>query len=107
MDTGFDRSFTLSAKKHDLTVIRVSDPTEDEIPDLGLMTFQDPETGHVAMINTGNKALRQKWRTYRRDQTAALHNLVRKTGIDLVELRTDGPVMEPLTRLFDQRRKRF
>jgi uncharacterized protein (DUF58 family) len=107
MDTGFDRSLTLCAKKHDLTLIQVSDPTEDEIPDLGWMTFQDPETGHVAVINTQNKALRQKWRTYRRDQTAALQNLVGKLGVDLVELRTDGPVMEPLTRLFNQRRKRF
>jgi uncharacterized protein (DUF58 family) len=107
MDNGFEKSFRLSAKKHDLTIIRVSDPTEDEIPNLGLMTFQDPETGHVAVINTRNKALREKWRTYRMEQIAFLHNLVNKVGVDMVELRTDGPVMEPLTRLFNQRRKRF
>ena len=107
MDTGFEKSLRLTAKKHDLTVIRVSDPAEDELPDLGLMTFRDPETGQVALINTRDKKLRARWRTYRKDQSDYLSGLLRKAGVDMVELSTDGPVVEPLTRLFESRIRRL
>ena len=106
LDTGFDKSLRLAAKKHDLTVIRLSDPAEEELPDLGLVTLRDPETGEVTTINTGSRRLRQRWRQHRKDQTAHIADLVRNAGVDLVELTTDGPVVEPLTRFFDVRRKR-
>lgn len=106
MDTGFESSLRLTAKKHDLTVIRVSDPAEEEIPDLGLMTFRDPETGEVVLMNTRSKVLRERWRKYRKDQIAYLSGLFRRTGVDLVELSTDGPVVEPLTHLFEGRIRR-
>jgi uncharacterized protein (DUF58 family) len=106
MDTGFDRSLRLTARKHDLTIIRVSDPAEEELPDVGMMTVRDPETGQVALINTGSKMLRQRWRTEQRSQRAYLNDLAGRAGVDLVDLYTDGPVVEPLTRLFDRRRRR-
>ena len=107
MDTGFERSMRLTAKKHDLTIIRVSDPSEDTLPDVGLITLRDSETGQVALINTRSKRLRERWRNDRKKQAGYLSDLVRKAGIDLVELSTAGPVVEPLTRLFDQRRRRL
>ena len=106
MDTGFDRSLNLSAKKHDLTVIRICDPAEDSLPDLGLMTLQDPETGRLVTVNTRSKALKQKWSNYQRQHTAQLASILRKAGVDLVPIYTNGSVVEPLTRLFDKRRKK-
>ncbi|MBW1798310.1 MAG: DUF58 domain-containing protein, partial [Deltaproteobacteria bacterium] len=97
----------LTAKKHDLTVIRVSDPAEEELPDVGLMALRDPETGQVAWINTKSRGLRQRWRTEQEEQARYLSDLLRKSGVDLITLSTDGPVVEPLTRLFDQRRRRL
>lgn len=107
MDTGFEKSLRLTSRKHDLTVIRVSDPAEEKPPDVGLISLRDPETGETALINTGSKRLKQKWRHYRKEQDAFLSDLLKKTGVDLVDLSTDGPVVEPLTRLFDMRRKRL
>ncbi|MFC1814649.1 DUF58 domain-containing protein [Thermodesulfobacteriota bacterium] len=107
LDTGFERSLRLTAKKHDLTIIRVSDPAELEFPDLGLMTLNDPETGQVALINTRSKSLQERWRSYRKDQMAYFSDLLIRAGVDLVDVYTDGPVVEPLTRLFDTRRKRL
>lgn len=106
VDTGFEKSLRLTAKKHDLVVIRVSDPAEDQLPDVGLATLQDPETGQVALINTRSKGLRGRWSNYRKEQTAYLSDLLRKAGVDLVELWTDGPVIKPLTSLFEKRSKR-
>jgi uncharacterized protein (DUF58 family) len=106
LDTGYEKSLRLTAKKHDLTVIRVSDPAEKELPNVGLMRLRDPETGEVALINTGSRRLRESWREARRAQSEYLDSLLRGVGVDSVELSTDGPVVEPLTRLFDRRKLR-
>jgi len=107
MDDGFERPLRLTGKKHDLTIIRISDPAEDRLPDVGLIRFRDPETGRVSLVNTRNKALNARWSIYRRDRHGYLLDIARKSGIDVVELSTDGPVVEPLTRFFDARRKRM
>ena len=106
MDLGFEGSLGLTAKKHDLSVIRISDPSEEQLPDVGFVTFRDTETGEIVLINTGSKRLREQWRNERKVQTAYLYDLLKGIGVDLVELSTDGPVVEPLMRLFDQRRRR-
>jgi len=59
------------------------------------------------LVNTRNKALNAQWSTYRRERHGYLLDIARKSGIDVVELSTDGPVVEPLTRFFDARRKRM
>ena len=107
MDSGFDRSIRLTSKKHDLTVIRICDPAETELPNIGLMTIRDPETGQVALINTRSKALREKWHETHKQHTAQLDGLLRKAGVDMEEVYTDRSAVEPLTRLFERRRRRI
>jgi uncharacterized protein (DUF58 family) len=107
MDTGFEESLRLTAKKHDLTVIRIWDPAEEEIPQVGLVTLQDPETGEVTVVNTKSKSLRNKWAEYRRKNRTFLVKLCTRAGVDLVELATNGPVVEPLARLFQTRSRRM
>jgi len=107
MDTGYDKSLKLTAKKHDLTVIRVSDPAEEELPDVGLVTLRDPETGQVNVVNTRSKRLKKRWTSYRKEHMAYLSDLFNRAGVDMVELSTNGPVVEPLARLFDTRRRRM
>ena len=106
MDTGFEKALRLTARKHDLTIIRVTDPAEEVLPEVGLVTFKDPETGEIALLDTRSKRLRERWRAYRAQQRAYLTDLLRRAGVDYVELTTDGPVVEPLTRLFEMRRRR-
>ncbi|UCF92810.1 MAG: DUF58 domain-containing protein [Desulfobacterales bacterium] len=107
LDTGYERSFRLTAQKHDLTVIRISDPAEQDFPALGRMALRDPETGQVALINTNSRILREKWRQYHRAQAAFLQELLKRTGVERVDVHTNGSVAEPLARLFDRRRKRM
>ncbi len=107
VDADFEKPLRLTAKKHDLTVIRISDPAEEKLPRVGLIRLQDPETGEVACINSHNKKFRKKWRTYRQKRELELDQLFNKAGVDQVALFTDGPLVEPLTRLFDKRRRRL
>lgn len=106
MDTGFEKSLRLTAKKHDLTVIRVTDPAEEALPEVGMIALKDPETGETALINSNSKRLRERWRAYQKEQRDYLTDLFRRAGIDHVELVTNGPVVEPLARLFEMRRRR-
>jgi uncharacterized protein (DUF58 family) len=105
-DDGFAAALGISARKHDLTVIRIGDPAEEELPDVGLTWVRDPETDQALLVNFRNKALREKWRTHRHEQRARLEGLLRRMGVDLVEIRTDQSVSDPLIRLFDKRRAR-
>lgn len=107
MDRGFERSVRLTAKKHDLTVIHLSDPAEEELPDAGFMILRDPETGECVVINSSDRRIRERWREERGKQRAYLKDLLIRSGADLVELYTNGPVIEPLTRLFERRRRRL
>jgi uncharacterized protein (DUF58 family) len=107
MDTAFDTSLKMASKKHDVTAIRITDPAETTLPDMGLMTIRDPETGQVTVINTRNRALRDRWRVERSTHDAYVTELFKRAGVDQVEIRTDGSVVEPLTRLFDMRKHRL
>ena len=107
LDSGFEKSLKLASKKHDLTVIRISDPAEKALPELGLMALRDPETGQAAVIDTRSNRLKEKWRVYLQSHENYLTDLFQKAGVDQVEIDTAGSVVEPLTRLFDRRRRRL
>lgn len=107
MDRGFEKALRLTSKKHDLTVIRISDPAEETLPNVGFVNLRDPETGRYVLVNSGSRKLQKKWRIYREKQKVYLSDILKKSGIDQVELSTDGPVVGPLTRLFESRKRRL
>ena len=106
LDDGFELPLGISARKHDLTVIRLCDPAEEELPDVGLTYVRDPETEQTLLMNFRNKRLRENLRTHLFEQHARLIDLLHRAGVELVEVKTDQPVSEPLIRLFDKRRTR-
>lgn len=105
-DDGFEIPLRIAARKHDLTVIRITDPAEEELPDVGMVYLRDPETDHLALINTGNRGVKERWIEFRKEQRAGLTDLLRRSGVDLVDITTDGSVSEPLVHLFEKRRRR-
>jgi len=106
MDMDFELPFGIASRKHDLSVIRISDPAEERLPDVGLVHLRDPETNQVILLNTRSKSLKEKWRTHRQTHQTRLTSLLKKTGVDMVDVHTDGSVSKPLVRLFDKRRHR-
>ncbi len=105
-DSGFDIPLSIAARKHELTVIRLSDPAEENLPDVGRVFLRDPETGQVSLINTGNRKLVKKWRDHLQAQHEDLKKLLNRNGVDLAELSTGASVVEPLAALFTKRRQR-
>ncbi|HET9227450.1 MAG TPA: DUF58 domain-containing protein [Thermoanaerobaculia bacterium] len=99
------RALKSAAARHDLIVLEVVDPRDQEIPATGPVVIRDAETGRVGLV--GGKRMAREHAAKRHQERAALSRLTRKLGVDHLELRTDRPYLQTLVAFFDQRRKRM
>ncbi len=93
------------AQRHDVVAVRVADPAERELPDVGELRVRDPETGQELWLDTGDARVRRAHAELvgRRDETIA--RTLRGARVDLLELSTAQDLVAPLLK-FTQRRKR-
>lgn len=103
MDSGFDDAIKVASKKHDLAALRVVDPREEEMPDVGLVRFKDAETGFVSVMDTSDANVRNNYRLYFQQSARLTNELLNKSGVDNVTIRTDQSYVKPLMNLFKQR----
>ena len=99
------RALKAAAARHDLIVVEIVDPRDQEIPAVGPVVLRDAETGETALVS--GKRLARKHAEQRRRERGDLSRLTRKLGVDRLELRTDRPYINTLLAFFEQRRKRF
>ena len=66
-----------------------------------------PETGEVVTINTRSQRLRKKWEAFQHGQSEILSRIMKKNDVDIVDMATDGSVVQTLTELFERRKRRF
>lgn len=98
-----EEALKITARKHDLAVLRIVDRRERELPDIGLVQLQDNETGTVQWVDTSNAALRQ---SYSRQYTLRQNDIettLNKYGVDHVEMETGDDFVKPLIKLFKMR----
>lgn len=103
----FSRELSVTSRRHDLVAIPVIDPREEELPDIGLVTLEDAETGELIDINTSDRSLRAAYSHLfykRRDEL--LKNLQRKR-IDTISLKTDADYLPALRTFFKNRERRL
>ncbi len=106
MDRGYEPQLRITARKHDVICCPVSDPREHDLPNVGLVEVEDPETHRLMLLDTGSASLRQTFR----DQ-ATLHNdgtsaMLRRLKIDTIRLSTDRPFVDDVRKLFRRRQLR-
>ncbi|MBN2402595.1 MAG: DUF58 domain-containing protein [Spirochaetes bacterium] len=106
IDDGFEKPLRLAARKHELTVIRLTDPAETELPDAGLVNINDPETGENIIINTSKRTIRQKLAEHIFSERRKLKDILNRAGVDLVDIYTNRDVVEPLMKLFEVKGRR-
>jgi uncharacterized protein (DUF58 family) len=103
---GYADSLKVSARKHDMVAIRVSDERESTLPDVGLLRVADAETGQERWIDTSSYKVREAYRMNREKQRKATDDLFARSGIDNVSLATGSNYVQPLINLFKRREKR-
>ncbi len=106
MDSGYDSALRIVGKRHDLIGLVLKDPHEVELPDVGLITFKDAETGTQRWIDTHDKKVRNGYRTYLDALQKKRRSLFVKSKLDSVEISLDKPYMKPLVDFFRLRERR-
>lgn len=99
-------TLALTNQRHDLICIALSDPRESELPEVGLITLEDAETGEMVEVDTGNKNIRQRYASLARERQQAFQTNMRMKGLDWIEARTDQPYLPALRNLFARRASR-
>jgi len=107
MDSGYERSLRILNKRHDIIAISISDPREGELPDVGLLEFEDAETGETVYLDTSDRFLRREIKKRRSSFIESRNRAFRSMGLDAVEISTDRPYVKPLMLFFRMRAKRF
>lgn len=100
LDSDFDQSLKLLARKHDVIALQISDAAEQELPDAGILKLQDLETGECIMVNSADKKLRQKYRNSYLNREQELKARFRRLKVDLINLSTDKPYAPELMKFF-------
>lgn len=101
----FDK-LALTNQHHDLISIALSDPRESALPEVGLITLEDAETGEMVEIDTGNKSIRKRYASLAQERQQNFSNQMRKKGLDWIPACTDQPYLPALRNLFARRASR-
>ncbi|MEN8661870.1 MAG: DUF58 domain-containing protein [Lentimonas sp.] len=99
-------TLSLTNQRHDLVSIALSDPRESELPNVGLITLEDAETGEMVEINTNSAKVRKSYATLAQKRRAHFESNMRRKGLDWVEASTDQPYLPALRQLFARRASR-
>ncbi|MBI1976841.1 MAG: DUF58 domain-containing protein [Candidatus Omnitrophica bacterium] len=106
-DEGYEQIQRVAQKRHDVIAIHVLDPREREIPDVGFIQLEDPETSERLLIDTSDRRYREQVSRRIQSLLQQRQRLFQSTRLDTVQLRTDQPYLEPLIHFFEKRAKRF
>ena len=106
IDNNYWSSLKIVNRKHDLIGIRLFDPAEKLLPDLGVIKVRDPESGSSFWIDTSNRAEIEKLKTQINSDFDAINKQAKKIGFDIISVSTNGDFVDPLISLFRKRDKR-
>lgn len=107
MAPDFTKALTVTSRRHDLVAMPVLDPGEGEVPDVGIVTLEDAETGEQIDVDTSNRLVREKLADLNEERLRALERLLRSRRVDIVRLATDEDYLVALRTFFEQRERRL
>ena len=102
----YESAMRITAKRHDLIAVKISDPREKEIPDIGLVEMEDSESGRRYAVDTSDSNFKDEFKKMGSEKSRYLDSFLNKAGIDRIEVSTGKPYIVPLIKFFKQREKR-
>ena len=103
---GWAKPLALLARRHEVIAVRLYDPLEMELPDIGLFVMQDAETGEQLFIDTHDRGFRKRFAELARQREADLRGAFRDAGVDALELATDDELGDAILRFAELRKRR-
>ncbi|MBX3227595.1 MAG: DUF58 domain-containing protein [Labilithrix sp.] len=104
---GWERALSLASAKHDVIPVVLVDRRDFELPDVGLATFEDLESGEMIVVDTSDKYVRAHFESEMKKIKEARRQVFLKLGIDAVEVDTGGSFVKPIRDLFARRARRI
>jgi uncharacterized protein (DUF58 family) len=104
---GYERALGLAAAKHDVIPVMLLDPRDEELPNVGIVAFEDFETGEEIIVDTGDRSVREHYAESMKAIRDERERLFRKLALDRVVVRTDGDFVKPIRDLFAKRARRL
>ncbi len=103
MSPDFSESLKIAASKHDIAALKVYDPFEEKLPNVGLAYFRDMESGEMRWIDTASTSTRNEYGKWWKEKNDAADLILTKAKVDKAVIRTDGDYVKPLIALFKNR----
>ncbi len=103
----YTKALTAASRRHDVVAMPIIDPGEENLPDVGLITFEDAETGEQIEINTSSRAVRLAFAAGESSRRKAVDKLFGMRGMDVVPLATNEDYLLPLRAFFERRERRL
>jgi uncharacterized protein (DUF58 family) len=103
---GWERPLNLLNRQHEVLAVRLHDPRETELPDIGPLIMQDAETGEQLYVDTHDRRFRGRFRAAEEQRQAALADAFMRSGVEAVSLSTDEDLVRAIVRMAALRRRR-
>ena len=100
------RAMRQTNRRHDLIAVRIEDPHETALPNLGVLALEDAESGEIVELDTADAAVRERFKEAAQERTRRLVTDLRSEGVDTLELATDASYLPALQRFFKNRERR-
>jgi len=107
IETDFKKPISLLNKRHDVIAVSVRDRAEVALPDVGIIEFQDAETGEIIVVDTSSRKFRQQYSGKSARRFGELKDMLRSVKVDCISISTDRPYVQDLVRFFHMRHKRY
>lgn len=105
-EAGWEAPLARLAERHDVVAVRVFDPLEQALPNLGLVQLQDSETGEQLLVDTGARGFLQRYAAAAARRETELRDALARAGVDTLELSTEDDLGDAILRFVDARRQR-
>lgn len=104
-EPGWERSLSLLGRRHETIAVRLCDPREEELPDIGMAIMEDAETGAQLFVDTHDAKFRKKFFVVAQQREKNLNEAFRRAGVDVLKLSTEDDLVRSIVKFAKQRRQ--
>ena len=103
---GWDRPLSLLNRRHEVVAVRLTDPREAELPDVGAVIMEDAETGEQLFVDTHDAGFRRRFKEAASRRDAEMSGAFKRSGVEALSLSTDEDIVRSIVRMATIRRAR-
>jgi uncharacterized protein (DUF58 family) len=105
-EPGWEAMLAHLAQRHEIVAVRLHDPLESDLPDLGLLVFRDAETGEQVLVDTHDKTFRKRFAAAAQRRETRTRKALSDAGVDCLELSTEDDLVDSIRRFAELRKRR-